>query len=246
MSPTPGQLRQLCQDAAVLERATRQGLTHNKARLRAVFARRPLWAELALRMHSTTDFACDPFAHSRSTAGDEDDRLIHELVAQLSQQRGFGRLRCRLAWRLRSIAPWHWITAGLFAAAVLLLWSVQPQSVSNGRQLLGASRAHAQNVAPCPLDCAKPKGGVWEYGTFAWHFERRLAVTEIFQVRVYSARPDGTPGEQLDSVQVRGDTWTPGVDRTGAWPNSIVWCVSLLDEGFESSSATIRATLLSK
>lgn len=224
-------MQRLGEDAALLERALREGWPKDHEGLRALLERRPGWAALLEGPDGV------PPAHGEEA--ELDRRLTDEALA-LARDSAARRAPLGRPW------PWRVLT---IAAAVLLgvvwaAWFARPSPQPDPTQLLGGGGSTDLR----PVVCQPPSAEAPAFGRLDWDAKLPLTEDQSYEVVVR----DCATGAELArtsfgySSVLSGEPqthWTLDPAETRDWPDCIEWSVSLLDaNGFRIASDKSRLT----
>ncbi|HVS17566.1 MAG TPA: hypothetical protein VMT18_03115 [Planctomycetota bacterium] len=222
------------EDAALLERALREGWPRDHAELRALFTRRPEWAAL-LDGH-------DQVPDALGAEAEADRRLVDELLALAQSQAAHTPARAP-----RRIAHGGWLLAAALLLAIGGWWWAGERAVSPGLddgQGLGGSGG-SQEPAPSAgsarepeLSCLRPEGAASVFSVFAWEAQRDLEPDESYVIVVYSLDEDGSILGELQRYVTTETSWTPDAEAAALWPRRILWRVRRVSsDGARTGSA---------
>lgn len=203
-------MQRLAEDAALLERALREGWPKDHEGLRALLERRPDWVALLEEPDGIPDTL---------GAEAEADRMLVDEVLALS------RGRARPADPRRRALRGGWlVAAALLVLAGGLWWSGLGRvgDALDDDQGLGSS-AGSQPVVT--LSCVRPEGPASDFSSFAWIAERRLHPDERYALVVYSVDADGAILGELQRARPLVESWTPEPEDVARWPQRILWRV---------------------
>lgn len=210
---------QLRLDAAVLEAALREGLPVEHPSLRALFARRPAWAELLAQASGAADLRPELLARLRAAEQPEDRRLIDELLAQARQ--GVGPTS---AARARRVPTWLLAAAGLLLA-VALTWSLSSRESSRSADVVLLGDDDHGTAEDERIVLVAPRERVERFENFQWSSTRALAPDESYVLILWEAQADGTPGAELRRMTTRESSWQPDAFDLSGLPARLHWSV---------------------
>jgi hypothetical protein len=214
---------ELADDAALLERALREGWARERAELRALLARRPDWSALL----DGPEAVPVPDA----AALEQDRRLVNESLA-------LARAASRAGARSRRVQPWMLAAAvALLFAGGVTLWRANSGTAIEDSQLLGSNRGHGSQ-AQRRVACRTPDHDASAYETLDWDASEPLGEGEWYEVLVQTCAGAGERPTELAREPIRpsslvtGDSltrWSPSAELHAQWPDCIQWSVRLMD-----------------
>lgn len=209
-------MQRLAEDAALLERALRQGWSKEHEDLRELLERRPDWVALLEGPEGVPDAL---------GAEAEADRLLVDEVLALARRRDRPAAPRRRALR----GPWL-VAAALLVLASGLWWSGRggPAGALDDDQELGSSSGTDSDVT---LSCVRPEGPASDFSSFEWIAERPLQPDERYLLVVFSVDAQGSILGELARARPTAESWTPEPEDVARWPQRILWRVRRLTSG---------------
>jgi hypothetical protein len=220
---------ELADDAALLERALREGWARERAELRALLARRPDWSALL----DGPEAVPVPDA----AALEQDRRLVNE---SLALARGSAARSPRTRGGRAPYLRWALAAAAVVAvAASATLWrrdAAEPGA--DPRILLGEQEDGSDEELRIVL--VTPLERVERIESFQWTSQRTLQPGERYLVVLSTVRGDGTKGEELLRRLVDEPRWDPDAFDLVDLPLRLHWSVQRASGGLPSGPAAAR------